>query len=31
MVSKRRRLLNYLRDASIDRYREVISSLGLRK
>jgi small subunit ribosomal protein S15 len=31
MVSKRRRLLNYLKDANIDRYKGVISSLGLRK
>ncbi len=31
MVSKRRSLLNYLKDASMDRYREVISSLQLRK
>jgi small subunit ribosomal protein S15 len=31
MVSTRRRLLNYLKDANIERYRGVISSLGLRK
>ena len=31
MVSQRRQLLNYLKDANIDRYREVISSLQLRK
>jgi small subunit ribosomal protein S15 len=31
LVSQRRQLLNYLKDASIERYREVISSLQLRK
>lgn len=31
MVSQRRRLLDYLRGKSVDRYRKVISSLGIRK
>ena len=31
MVSQRRRLLDYLRGKSLDRYRKVISALGLRK
>jgi small subunit ribosomal protein S15 len=31
MVGKRRRLLDYLKNANIDRYRKVVSSLGLRK
>ena len=31
MVSKRRRLLNYLRDKEEDRYKTLISSLGLSK
>jgi len=31
MVGKRRRLLDYLKTASMDRYRKVVSSLGLRK
>lgn len=31
MVGKRRRLLNYLRDNDIVKYRELISELGLRK
>jgi small subunit ribosomal protein S15 len=31
MVGKRRRLLDYLKTANIDRYRKVVSSLGLRK
>jgi small subunit ribosomal protein S15 len=31
LVGKRRRLLNYLRDRDIDRYRSVIKSLKLRK
>lgn len=31
MVGKRRRLLNYLRDKDIEKYRELISELGLRK
>lgn len=31
MVGKRRRLLNYLRDNDIGKYRELISELGIRK
>jgi small subunit ribosomal protein S15 len=31
MVGKRRRLLDYLKNASMERYRKVVSSLGLRK
>jgi small subunit ribosomal protein S15 len=31
MVGQRRRLLDYLRTANIERYRKVVSSLGLRK
>ena len=31
LVSQRRRLLNYLRSKDADRYREVISRLGIRK
>lgn len=31
MVGKRRNLLNYLKDNDIERYREVIGRLGLRK
>jgi small subunit ribosomal protein S15 len=31
IVGKRRRLLDYLRRYNIDRYREVISKLGIRK
>ena len=31
MVSKRRRLLNYLKKASLDRYRKTVSALNLRK
>ena len=31
IVGKRRRLLDYLRQHSADRYREVISRLGIRK
>jgi small subunit ribosomal protein S15 len=31
IVGKRRRLLDYLRDYNVDRYREVISKLGIRK
>lgn len=30
MVSKRRKLLNYLRKISLARYRDIISRLGLR-
>ena len=31
MVSQRRRLLDYLKDRSVDRYRKVITELGIRK
>ena len=31
MVSRRRKLLDYLRRSDVDRYRKVIESLGLRK
>ena len=31
MVGKRRNLLNYLKNKDIDRYRNLIASLGLRK
>jgi len=31
IVGKRRRLLDYLRMYDVDRYREVISKLGIRK
>lgn len=31
LVGKRRRLLNYLKDNDIERYRELISELGIRK
>lgn len=31
LVSKRRRLLDYLRDTSLERYRKVVATLGLRK
>lgn len=31
LVSKRRRLLNYLKGSSLDRYRKVVASLNLRK
>ncbi|ABR48820.1 ribosomal protein S15 [Alkaliphilus metalliredigens QYMF] len=31
MVGQRRNLLNYLKDNQIERYREVIARLGLRK
>ena len=31
MVSKRRKLLDYLKKKDVSRYRELISSLGLRK
>ncbi len=31
MVGKRRRLLNYLRKKSSDRYMKIIDKLGLRK
>ncbi|MDH8702150.1 small subunit ribosomal protein S15 [Dysgonomonadaceae bacterium PH5-43] len=31
MVGKRRRLLNYLKDRDIERYRAIIKELGIRK
>ena len=31
MVSQRRKLLNYLKSKSVDRYASLISRLGLRK
>lgn len=31
LVGKRRRLLNYLKDREIERYRAIIKTLGLRK
>jgi small subunit ribosomal protein S15 len=31
LVSKRRRLLNYLKGSSLDRYRKVVAALNLRK
>ena len=31
MVNKRRKLLDYLKKNKVERYREVISRLGLRK
>ena len=31
LVSKRRRLLNYLKKSSLERYRKTVSSLNLRK
>ncbi|MEG1685312.1 MAG: 30S ribosomal protein S15 [Bacteroides sp.] len=31
LVGKRRRLLNYLKDTEIARYRAIIKELGLRK
>lgn len=31
LVGQRRRLLNYLKDKDIEKYRELISRLGLRK
>ncbi|MBN3860525.1 MAG: 30S ribosomal protein S15 [Neisseriaceae bacterium] len=31
MVSKRRRLLTYIRETDLNLYREVITKLGLRK
>jgi small subunit ribosomal protein S15 len=31
MVSRRRKLLDYLRRSDVDRYRQVIENLGLRK
>ncbi len=31
LVGKRRRLLNYLKDRDIERYRKIIKNLNLRK
>ncbi|HHT02054.1 MAG TPA: 30S ribosomal protein S15 [Firmicutes bacterium] len=31
MVGQRRRLLNYLRDIDVERYRDLIQRLGLRR
>jgi small subunit ribosomal protein S15 len=31
LVGGRRRLLNYLRETNVDRYKKVIEKLGLRK
>jgi small subunit ribosomal protein S15 len=31
MVAKRRKLLNYLKDENIERYRALVNKLGLRK
>ena len=31
LVGKRRRLLDYLKDKNVDRYRTVIQTLGIRK
>ena len=31
MVGQRRNLLNYLRNNDIERYRDIVKSLGLRK
>jgi small subunit ribosomal protein S15 len=31
LVSKRRRLLNYLKKSSLDRYRKTVATLQLRK
>ena len=31
MVNKRRKLLDYLKDKDLNRYRELITRLGLRK
>jgi small subunit ribosomal protein S15 len=31
MVSQRRKLLDYLKDKDVDRYRDLISRLGLRR
>lgn len=31
LVGKRRRLLNYLKDKDVERYRSIIQDLGLRK
>ncbi|MFA5623483.1 MAG: 30S ribosomal protein S15 [Bradymonadales bacterium] len=31
LVGRRRRLLDYLRDSNVQRYRELVAQLGLRK
>jgi small subunit ribosomal protein S15 len=31
MVSRRRKMLDYVKGKNVDRYRKVIESLGLRK
>ena len=31
LVGKRRRLLNYLKDRDIERYRAIVAALGLRR
>ena len=31
MVGKRRNMLNYLRDNDVERYRQIVSKLGLRR
>ncbi len=31
LVGKRRRLLNYMRDTDIEKYRELLKELGIRK
>lgn len=31
LVGSRRRLLNYLKDKNVDRYKKVVERLGLRK
>jgi len=31
MVGQRRALLNYLKDSDVDRYRQIVERLGLRK
>ena len=31
LVGQRKRLLNYLKDHKVDRYRQIIDQLGLRK
>lgn len=31
MVGKRRSMLKYLKDTDIERYRELIAKLGIRK
>ena len=31
LVGKRRKLLNYLKDTDIERYRAIVQKLGLRK